>query len=54
MQITNREFWTLVHGMVFGTLYLLAFAGGAAGLYSLRPQFVTTEGINERLLRLRW
>jgi hypothetical protein len=40
--------------MGFGALYLLAFAGGLAGIYSLRPQLVTVEGIRERVLRLRW
>jgi hypothetical protein len=54
MNITDREFWTLVHGMGFGALYLMAFAGGIAGLYSLRPQLVTAEGITERMMRLRW
>lgn len=54
MQITDREFWTLTHGMFFGALYLLAFGGGFAGLYSLRPQWATAEGINERMTRLRW
>lgn len=54
MSISSREFWTLVHGMGFGALYLLAFAGGLAGLYSLRTQFVTPEGISERVKRLRW
>jgi len=54
MSLTDREFWGLVHGMGFGALYLLAFAGGLAGLYSLRPELVTTEGVRERVLRLRW
>lgn len=54
MNITDRELWTLVHGMGFGALYLLAFAGGLAGLYSLRPQLLTADGISERLPRLRW
>ncbi len=54
MQITSREFWTLVHGMFFGAMYLLAFGGGFAGLYSLRPELITAEGVSERLMRLRW
>jgi hypothetical protein len=51
---TDREFWTLVHGMGFGALYLLAFAGGVAGLYSMRSELLTTMGIKERVSRLRW
>ncbi len=54
MHITDRELWTLVHGMGFGAAYLLAFAGGLAGLYSLSPKLVTAEGITERVRRLRW
>jgi hypothetical protein len=54
MSLTDRELWTLIHGMGFGALYLLAFAGGLAGIYSLRPQLVTVEGVSERMRRLRW
>jgi hypothetical protein len=54
MHITDRELWTLVHGMGFGAAYLLAFGGGLAGLYSLRPALITAEGVSERLMRLRW
>ncbi len=53
MSLTVREFWGIVHGMGLGALFLLAFAGGLAGLYSLRPQWVTPEGIRERVGRLR-
>ncbi|GAB3243942.1 hypothetical protein [Nocardioides dilutus] len=53
MSLTDREFWTLVHGMGFGALFLLGFAGGVEGLYSLRPQLLTAEGIRDRVLRLR-
>ena len=52
MHLTNRETWTLIHGMIFGALFLLAYAGGMAGLWSLRPQLVTPEGIRERAHRL--
>lgn len=54
MTLTVRELWTLVHGMLFGAVFLLAFAGGLAGLYSLRPAYVTTTGLKERLRRLKW
>lgn len=39
------------HGL--GSLFLLAFAGGLAGLYSLRPQLITAEGVVERMRRLK-
>jgi len=52
MSVTTRELWTVLHGLIFGSLFLLAFAGGIAGLYSLRPDLVTMAGIRERLRRL--
>jgi hypothetical protein len=52
MELTQREWWTVIHGMVLGATFLLAFAGGLAGLYSLRPELVTVSGIRERLPRL--
>ncbi len=52
MSLTQREFWTVIHGMVLGAIFLLAFAGGLAGLWSLRPEFLTTGGLRERLPRL--
>ncbi|MEE9533912.1 MAG: hypothetical protein V3W06_05800 [Acidimicrobiia bacterium] len=52
MDLTSRETWTIIHGLVLGTLFLLAFAGGLAGLWSLRSGLITTEGIKERMRRL--
>lgn len=52
MSLTEKEFWATIHGMIVGTLFLLAFAGGLAGLYSLRPEWLTTSGISERIHRL--
>ena len=52
MSLTDRELWTVIHGMGLGALFLLAFAGGLAGLWSLRPEFMTVGGLRERILRL--
>lgn len=52
MSVTGRELWTVLHGLVFGSLFLLAFAGGLAGLYSLRPEWVSVAGVRERMRRL--
>jgi len=52
MSVSSRELWTILHGLIFGSLFLLAFAGGLAGLYSFRPEWVTVAGIRERLQRL--
>ena len=53
MSLTNREFWTLIHGMVIGAVFLLAFSGGLAGLWSLRTEFVISAGLTERVRRLK-
>jgi hypothetical protein len=53
MELSIKEIWTVLHGMGFGAVFLLAFAGGLAGLYSLRPELVTAPGITERIQRLR-
>ena len=52
MDLTNRETWTVLHGLILGSAFLLAFAGGLAGLWSLRPELVTVAGIHERMRRL--
>lgn len=53
MELSNRETWALIHGIIVGTVFILAFAGGLAGLWSLRWELVTPEGIRERLRRLQ-
>lgn len=52
MSLTDKEIWTIIHGMGLGFVFLLAFAGGLAGLYSLRPEWVTVAGLQERMKRL--
>jgi hypothetical protein len=52
MSLTDRETWGLIHGMGLGALFLLAFAGGLAGIYSLRPSWLTHTGLRERIVRL--
>ena len=53
MDLTSRETWTALHGIFFGAIFLLAFAGGLAGLWSLRPEWVTVQGLRERMFRLK-
>jgi hypothetical protein len=53
MHLSSHEWWGLIHGMGFGGVFLLAFAGGLAGLYSLRPELMTTTGVTERMRRLK-
>jgi len=53
MEVTGRELWTIIHGMGFGAVFLLAFAGGLAELYSLRPEWMTMEGMRTRVNRMK-
>ena len=54
MTLTQRELWAVVHGMGLGAIFLLAFAGGFAGLWSLRTEYITPAGLRERIRRLDW
>jgi len=52
LELTTRESWGLVHGLVLGGLFLISFSGGLAGLYSLRPGLLTESGVADRMRRL--
>lgn len=53
MELSYREWWALVHGMVLGGLFLLAFAGGLAELHALRPSTETPSGLRTSVRRIR-
>jgi hypothetical protein len=53
MELTSRETWAVIHGLVLGALFLLAFSGALAGLWSFRPGLITTRGVQERIRRLK-
>jgi hypothetical protein len=52
MQLTDRELWAVIHGLVLGTVFLLAFPAGLVGLWSLRERYLTPAGVAERMPRL--
>ena len=54
MEITTRDLWTLVHGMGFGALYLLACSGALMELYRLLfPNRIAETSLgSERFLRI--
>jgi hypothetical protein len=54
MEITVRTLWTLVHGMGFGTLYLLACSGAIVELYRFTTSSspVETTPRDERFLKV--
>ena len=53
MSFTDREWWALIHGMVLGAFFLLAFAGGLAELYGLKPTLVTRAGVVAKMRRVK-
>ena len=42
----------MIHGLLLGSFFLLAFAGGLAELYGLRTRWETDEGIVGSVRRL--
>ena len=52
MELSTREFWALIHGLILGGGFIAAFTGGLAGFYSLRPELITAAGVHERMRRL--
>ncbi len=52
MDLNSRETWTVIHGMVLGVVFLLAFSGALAEMWGLRPGITTAAGIRDRMKRL--
>ncbi len=52
MVLTPREIWAVIHGMILGALFLLAYAGGLAELINLGSKWSTEAGIASRVRRL--
>jgi hypothetical protein len=53
MDLTTREIWALVHGLVIGGPFLLGFAASLVALHGLRAEYLTAEGVRERVAQLR-
>jgi hypothetical protein len=52
MVLTAREIWAVIHGMMLGALFLLAYAGGLAELIHLGSQWCTEIGLARAVRRL--
>jgi hypothetical protein len=52
--MTPNDLWTTVHGMVFGFIFLLGFAGALVGVYMLKSEWLTPEGTNKNVKYLQW
>ena len=53
MRLSDREVAALIHGMLLGGPFLLAFTGGFVALYGLRSEYLTPDGIHDRVRQLR-
>ena len=53
MELTHREIWALVHGLVIGGPFLLGFTGALVALTGLRADYLTPSGIQDRVKQLR-
>lgn len=47
MEMNVREIWTVIYGMVFGFIFLLGFSGALYAVYSLKAEWLTTEGLTK-------
>jgi hypothetical protein len=47
MEITTHDFWTAMHGMGFGALFMLAFSGALAELFRMSAPGVPV-GVSDR------
>ena len=52
MQITVRELWTMVHGMGFGVLYLMACSGALVELWRMTVGRGERTDAEERFLKV--
>jgi hypothetical protein len=48
MEITSRALWTLIHGLGFGALYLLACSGALVGLYRFTASSPSAESTHRQ------
>jgi hypothetical protein len=53
MVITLRETFAVLHGFVFAGAFLLAFSGGLYALLSMKPAWLTADGLRVRITQLR-
>jgi hypothetical protein len=51
MVITDKELWTVIHGMLLGALFFLAFSGIWVTLFSLHPERMA--GVEQRVRGLK-
>src|SRR5215207_5536105 len=53
MDMTGREIWTTILAMVFGFIFLLGFSAALYGVYSMRPEWLTAEGMTKTVSMIK-
>jgi hypothetical protein len=53
MRLTTVEAIAMVHGMLIGGAFLLAFSGGLLALHGLRSELLTAAGVQHRIKQLK-
>ena len=51
--MNTHDIWTTVHGMVFGFIFLLGFSGALYAIYSMKAEWLTTEGITKTVNNIK-
>lgn len=49
MELTDRELWAIVGGLVIGTLVLLAMVGSLAAFWTIKQRLVDADPSMERI-----
>ena len=53
MEMNAHEIWAVVHGMVFGFIFLLGFSGALFAVYSIKAQWLTAEGVQKTINNIK-
>jgi hypothetical protein len=53
MVMNGHEIWTVVHGMVFGFIFLLGFSGALYAVYSMKAEWLTVEGLTKTVNNIK-
>ena len=53
MSMDYREVWAVIHGMIFGLIFLLGFGGAIYALYSLRQDWQTQQGLERNARNIK-
>ena len=54
MEMTFRELITALHGLIFGFVFLLGFSGALYAVYSLKAEWLTTEGVGKTARNIKY